>query len=65
MKIPTIPDEVYDKLVVSISSIGGTWSEKYKGFIFAESENVERKIQKLIDTQEYFLTKHAKKSPTS
>lgn len=54
MKIPEISDELYDKLVLSISSIGGTWSERHKGFIF--KNNPMEKIQDLIKEESFDLS---------
>lgn len=54
MKIPVIPDEIYDQLVVAVASIGGTWSERHKGFVF--SENPENKIEELLENGTYELS---------
>lgn len=54
MKIPNIPDEQYDRLVVAIGSIGGTWSEKHQGFMF--NHNPKSDIDKLIKSGEFDLS---------
>lgn len=54
MKIPKIPDEQYDRLVVAIDSIGGTWSEKHNGFLF--NYDPKNKVDELINSGEFNLS---------
>ena len=52
--IPKISDELYDKIAVAVRTIGGTWSERHNGFIFAEDPT--EKIETLISTGTYEIT---------
>ena len=54
VKIPKISDELYDKLVVAIDAIGGTWSERQRGFIFAYDPT--EKIKEIIIDKTFDLT---------
>lgn len=54
VQIPKITDELYDKLVVAIDAIGGTWSERQRGFVF--SYDPTEKIKQLIIDKTFDLT---------
>ena len=57
LRIPTISDKLYDELVWAVNSIGGTWSERYKGFIFAtDPKDI---LEDLLEDGEYELDSEA------